>query len=280
MPKLAKDIARLQFSKALNGAQSFLGSLKYYHKFIKDFSVLAPVLNALSDDKYHDAEKEVLALLRVLNVFYTILTGQHVRVFMRYPTLNDEDGLAAIVAASITPRERLDAVTVQLVPLRASRTKAPPISLEMLGLAYEGHLLSFNGAAKLKSSPRSAGFVLWKLPGWDTVEARELFLEGVAVNEAEYHRLLAGLQSAADSGVSELVIVGDSRTVVQQAQTLIKCNTAGVQRLLAQYESTHFVKGELTEITQKEAWELAKTADLYVLGATGTLVYFSNPAKG
>lgn len=58
------------------------------------------------------------------------------------------------------------------------------------------------------------------------------------MNEAEYHGLLSGPQSAADRGISKLFIVGNSRIVIQQAQPLINCNTAGLQRLLAQHEST------------------------------------------
>lgn len=45
---------------------------------------------------------------------------------------HDGDGLAAILAASITPRDKLDLVASQLIPLQGTRVKAPPISLEML----------------------------------------------------------------------------------------------------------------------------------------------------
>jgi ribonuclease HI len=41
------------------------------------------------------------------------------------------------------------------------------------------------------------------------------------VNEAEYHGLIRGLWMAKESKLSELVVVGDSRIVIQQVQGLI-----------------------------------------------------------
>ncbi|GMF41720.1 unnamed protein product [Phytophthora fragariaefolia] len=51
VPKIAKGVQDLPFSKTLKGVQSFLESLNYYHKFIEDFPVVAAVLYELSDDQ-------------------------------------------------------------------------------------------------------------------------------------------------------------------------------------------------------------------------------------
>jgi hypothetical protein len=97
---------------------------------------------------YHDAEKEVLALSRVLTTFYTIVAGSPIVVYTRQTTLNwlltsrslsgrcllwatllspwslevrrvddDRTGLAQLLSASITPREKLDDLADQLVLL-------------------------------------------------------------------------------------------------------------------------------------------------------------------
>ncbi|KAL3668591.1 hypothetical protein V7S43_006673 [Phytophthora oleae] len=40
-----------------------------------------------------------------------------------------------------------------------------------------------------------------------------------------------------ERGIQELVVVGDSRIAIQQAQGLINCNQPNVQRRLAEFES-------------------------------------------
>jgi ribonuclease HI len=219
---------------------------------------------------YHPAEKEILALLRVLNVYYTLVAGQDLVVYTRFSSLKwiltsksvqgrllqwsallspwtmevrrvdrDEDGLSAILAASITPREKLDEVAAGLAPMKAMRVKPNLVSLEMLDAEYVGYVLSFDGAAKLKTSASSASFVLWELPGWHPVFAKSLYIEGITVNEAEYSGLLQGLAFTKawrpEDPIRKLVIVGDSRIVVQQCQGLIRCNQPHLALLLARY---------------------------------------------
>ncbi|OWY93875.1 hypothetical protein PHMEG_00036564, partial [Phytophthora megakarya] len=117
---------------------------------------------------------------------------------------NDEDGLAAILGAGITPRERLDEVAETLVPDKGSRIKTPPVSLEMLSSDHIGHLLSFDGAAKRDGSG-GAACILWNLPSWEIVAATGHFLEKATVNEAEYSGLVKGMQLALNAGIQELV---------------------------------------------------------------------------
>jgi len=107
----------------------------------------------------------------------------------------------------------------------------------MLEADYEGWLISFDGAAKLSDRRGSSGCILWKLPSWDVVEARGFHFDGITVNEAEYHGLIEGSKMAIARGITDLVIVGDSRIAIQQAQGLIQCLTPGLQLLLGEFEA-------------------------------------------
>ncbi|POM66894.1 Hypothetical protein PHPALM_17174 [Phytophthora palmivora] len=66
--------------------------------------------------------------------------------------------------------------------------------------------------------------------------AQGFILGNVTVNDAEYHGLLKGLTLAIERGVQDIVVVGDSRIAIQQAQGLINCNQPNLQRKLAEYE--------------------------------------------
>ncbi|KAE9034199.1 hypothetical protein PR001_g9836 [Phytophthora rubi] len=216
--------------------------------------------------RYHPAEKEVVALTRVLREFYTMLVGTKlIKVYTRHSVLKwifksrslegrceqwavrlapwpleihkiqrDEDGLAAIMGAGIPPpRGKLDQVAESLIPAKGQVVRAPPISLEMLEADYEGWLLSFDGAAKMSDRRGSAGCILWKLPSWDVVEARGFHFEGATVNEAEF---IEGTKMALAKGISEVVMVGDSRIAIQQAQGLIQCLNPRLQLLLNEFK--------------------------------------------
>ncbi|POM79506.1 Reverse transcriptase, partial [Phytophthora palmivora] len=123
--------------------------------------------------RYHIPEKEVLAVIRVLHVFKTLIevpSHSVLKWVIKSKTADghlvpwgvalsqydletrkvhrDEDGLAAILGASITPREHLDKIAESLIPTKG-RVKAPPvISIEMLEAECAGVVLGFDGAAK------------------------------------------------------------------------------------------------------------------------------------
>ncbi|KAE8997299.1 hypothetical protein PR001_g19623 [Phytophthora rubi] len=177
--------------------------------------------------RYHIAEKEVLAVIRVLQTFKTLVEGCPLIVYTRYSVLKwviksktadgrtvpwgvalshydldirkvqrDEDGLAAILGAGITPREHLDEIAENLIPAKG-RIRAPPVlSVEMLAADYSGVVLSFDGAAKTSTKQGSCGCILWQLPEWTILDARGYILNGVTVNDAEYYGLLKGLGMA------------------------------------------------------------------------------------
>ncbi|OWY93921.1 LOW QUALITY PROTEIN: hypothetical protein PHMEG_00036502 [Phytophthora megakarya] len=148
----------------------------------------------------------------------------------------DEDGLATIFGYGITPwpREHLDEVAETLIPAKGRLKVMPPVSLEMLEADYQGYVLSFDGAAKV-------------------VKAEGHILEGVTVNDAEYHGLILGLKLTMKYDVKELVAVGDSRIVVQQAQGLLNCNQPNLQRRLAEYEDLrkNFVSVKLIHVKRE-----------------------------
>ncbi|OWY91488.1 reverse transcriptase, partial [Phytophthora megakarya] len=175
--------------------------------------------------RYHIAEKEVIAILRALQVFRTILEGRRLIIYTRYSVLKwvlqsksadgryvpwgvtlshwdieiwkvqkDGDGLVAIMGVGITPREHLDEVVEKLIPLKGHVRKPPVVSVEMLGSDFQGVVLSFDGAAKLSTKKGSCGCVLWQLPGWKVLKAKGFLLENVTVNDAEYHGPFKGLE--------------------------------------------------------------------------------------
>ncbi|OWZ10031.1 LOW QUALITY PROTEIN: reverse transcriptase [Phytophthora megakarya] len=172
--------------------------------------------------KYHIAEKEVLAVMRVLHVFKNLIEGCPLIIYTRHSVLKwvinsktaedrlvpwgvalsqynleiqkvsrDEDGLAAIMGAGIIPWEHLDKVAEVLIPAKG-RVKPPPVvSVEMLSEEYSGVVLSFDGAAKTSTRKGSCGCILWQLPEWKVLDTRGYILDGVSVKE--YFRLLKGL---------------------------------------------------------------------------------------
>ncbi|GMF42042.1 unnamed protein product [Phytophthora fragariaefolia] len=221
-----------------------------------------------SEVRYHIAEKEVVAIMRVLEVFRTIVENCYIVVYTQYSVLSwlmksksadgrcvrwgltlshwdlevrkvrrDEDGLAAILGAGITPREHLDEVAETLIAAKG-RVKAPPVvSVEMLDDSYTGYVLSFDGAAKTSTRQGSCGCVVWELPDWRALSAHGFILEGVTVNDAEYHGLLKGMELTSERNVQDLVVAGASRIVIQQVQGLINSNQPNLQRRLAEYEA-------------------------------------------
>ncbi|OWY94412.1 LOW QUALITY PROTEIN: reverse transcriptase [Phytophthora megakarya] len=240
-----------------------------------------PVLKE-SELRYHIAEKEVLAILRTLETSdpwiipvvvytrYSVLKwllqsntadGRHLKWGLElsrwtleiHRTQKDENGLVAILGSGITPREHLDEVAETLIPAKGRLRVMPPVSLEMLEADYGGYVLSFDGAAKVSTRRGSCGCILWKLPGWQVVKAEGHILEGVTVNDAEYHGLILGLKLAMKYDVKELVAVGDSRIVVQHAQGLINCNQPNLQRRLAEYEDLrkNFVSVKLIHVKRE-----------------------------
>ncbi|GMF42835.1 unnamed protein product [Phytophthora fragariaefolia] len=116
--------------------------------------------------------------------------GLEVRTVQR-----DEDGLAAILGAGITPREHPDEVAETLIPGKG-RVKAPPaISVKILDDSYTGYVLSFDGTAKMSTRQGSCGCVVWELPGWRAPIAYGFILPNLQRQLAEYEALKVKFKS-------------------------------------------------------------------------------------
>ncbi|GMF19199.1 unnamed protein product [Phytophthora fragariaefolia] len=138
------------------------------------------------------------------------------------------------MGAGITPRAHLDEVAESLIPANGHVRKPPVLSVEMLDDTYQGIVLRFDAAAKTSTRLESCRCIQWQLPGWKVLEARGFILRDVSVNDAVYNGLLKGVQMALDRQVETLVVVGDSRIVIQQVQGLINCHH--LQKYLAECE--------------------------------------------
>ncbi|OWZ14025.1 LOW QUALITY PROTEIN: reverse transcriptase [Phytophthora megakarya] len=310
--KIVKGIEDLPFPSTYKRVQSFLGSVNYYNKFIEDLPVVAAVLDELDEERVRNLEaaKKSFEILKRTIVSTPLLRhSDKAKPFVTIPHANpwaacavlsqeheglihpvgftgrvlkeselryhiaekekDEDGLVAILERSgITSRKHLDKAAETLTPAKGRLNVMPPVSLEMLDANYEGYVLSFNGAAKVTTR-------VGDIVGAARMAGRHI-LEGVTANDAEYHGLILGLKLALQFDVKELVAVGDSRIVVQQAQRLINCNQPTMQRRLAEYEDLRKDFASVKLIRVKREFNQAAnylTSKTLVLGESWELNY-------
>ncbi|POM64927.1 Reverse transcriptase, partial [Phytophthora palmivora] len=113
-----------------------------HHGVIQPVRFTGRVLND-AELRYHIAEKEVLAVVRVLHVFKTLIEGCPLVVYTRHSVLK-----WVIKSKTADGHLHLDQIAEALIPAKG-RVKAPPvISIEMLEADYTVVVLSFDGAAK------------------------------------------------------------------------------------------------------------------------------------
>ncbi|GMF55606.1 unnamed protein product [Phytophthora fragariaefolia] len=221
---------------------------------------------------YHPAEKEVLALLQVLKVCYTLLTGKTLHVYTRFSTLEwvfqskslfgrsvhfavflsqwhlkikrvrERDiEFAKLLQSSITPFVPLDEAAAPLAPpSKGSATvrMAPHLLYTSISRDYDGYVMSFDGSPKTEKhgGHGSCSWILWKLPAWDIVIAASAHLPSTTVYIAEYSGMNNGVKSAIEYGVTNLIIVGDSRLAIQQSMGVIACRKESLQLKLSQHK--------------------------------------------
>ncbi|TYZ58309.1 hypothetical protein PybrP1_013176 [[Pythium] brassicae (nom. inval.)] len=130
----------------------------------------------------------------------------------------DEGCLAALLDAGITSREHIDEVAADLMPYRAGRNEQPFMTLEMIPAGYRGLVVEFDGSPKLKTNAGSASFFACELPAWVPIHAKCMALTDVTINESEYSGLLAELDWARCQGTTDLLVVEDSRLMIEQCQ--------------------------------------------------------------
>ncbi|KAJ0393890.1 hypothetical protein P43SY_007545 [Pythium insidiosum] len=85
-----------------------------------------------------------------------------------------------------------------------------------------------------------------KAADWTVAGARSWAFPDATVNEAEYRGANEAMRLAEAHGIRELIICGDSRSVIQQLKGEIVCRTVGLQVLHAE-ASTYLLKS-VTEI--------------------------------
>ncbi|OWZ05859.1 reverse transcriptase [Phytophthora megakarya] len=188
---------------------------------------------------YGITEKEVLAVLRILDLNYNALVGRPIHVLTRHSTLawlfrstalqgrlgqwaalllpwileitkcaKGEDEILGSLAASITPRSEVDKALISIAPKKEPRRKIQAPIL-IIGCDEDLYVISFDGSARAKRG----------------------YAEGLTVNEAEYHGLLLCLDRLEDLNPRRLVICGDSNLVIQQVRGEIDCKAPGLTLL-------------------------------------------------
>ena len=210
---------------------------------------------------YGLVEKEVLALLRILEICYTMLVSREVRVLTRYSTLawlvqssglngrlgrwaallsnwtlevkrctKGEDEILGTLAASITPREEVDDVLIAIAPQKKPKqlvTMPPPT----VGADECLLVVSFDGSARTKRKSGAYSAIVWKLPEWTILSAVSEYAADLTVNAAEYRGMLLGLDLLDGQTRGRVIICGDSNLVIRQMRGEMDCKAPGLQLL-------------------------------------------------
>ncbi|KAI9983647.1 hypothetical protein PInf_007713 [Phytophthora infestans] len=221
---------------------------------------------------YHPAEKEVVALLQLLKVCYTLLAGKTLHVYTRFSTLEwvfkskSLYGRAVSSAVMLSPydlkvkrvRERdvdfaqlLQASITSFIELADSlKHLAPPsnnsatvrmdpeLLYARIPADFAGCVQSFDGSAKTAKygGYGSCSWILWCLSNWDIEIAASAYLSSTTVNIAEYTGMNNGVLAAIDRGIADLIIVGNSRLAIQQSMGVIACKKEALQVELARHK--------------------------------------------
>ncbi|POM80706.1 LOW QUALITY PROTEIN: Reverse transcriptase [Phytophthora palmivora] len=213
---------------------------------------------------YGMVDKEVLALLRILDICYTQLATRSIKVLTRHSTLawllhssglqgrlgrwaallsswtleivkctNGEDEILGMIAASITPRKEVDSILISIAPRKQPRQviSMPPSAVEP---GERLLVVSFDGSARVKRSGGAYSGIVWRLPEWTVISAASKYKLDITVNKAEYHGLLLCLDLLSDMDRGRLIICGDSNLVIRQMKGEIECKAPGLTLLRQQ----------------------------------------------
>ncbi|POM76566.1 LOW QUALITY PROTEIN: Reverse transcriptase [Phytophthora palmivora] len=170
---------------------------------------------------YGMVDKEVLALLRILDICYTQLATRSIKIVK---CTKGEDEILGVIAASITPRKEVDSILVSIAPRKQLRQviSMPPPTVE------PGERLLLDESARVKRSGGAYSGIVWNLPEWTVISAASKYQLDLTVNEAEYHGLLLCLD------LLRLIICGDSNLVIRQMKGEIECKAPGLTLLRQQ----------------------------------------------
>ncbi|OWY95565.1 reverse transcriptase [Phytophthora megakarya] len=198
---------------------------------------------------YGIAEKEVLALLRFLNLNYNTLVGRLIRVLTRHSTLawlfrskalQGRLGRWAAVRSpwtlEITKKGEIQGALASCITPRSQKEPRRKIQAPIPTIRRDENLyvVRFGGSARVKRGGGAYIAILWKLPEWRVQKGRSGYAEGLTMNEAEYHGLLLCLDLMEDLDPRRLVICGDSNLVIRQVRGEIDCKAPGLTLLRQQ----------------------------------------------
>ncbi|POM62666.1 reverse transcriptase [Phytophthora palmivora] len=194
---------------------------------------------------YGMVDKEVLALLRILDVCYTQLVARSIIELGQWAALlsswtleivkgtKGKDEILGVIAASITPRKEVDSIMILIAPRKQPRQviSMPPPTVEP-----DERLLvvSFDGTARLKQSGGAYSGIEWSLPDWTVISAASRYQLDLTVNEAEYHGLFWCLEFLSEMDRGRLIICGDSNLVIKQMKGEIEYKAPGITLLRQQ----------------------------------------------
>ncbi|OWZ00592.1 reverse transcriptase, partial [Phytophthora megakarya] len=233
-PQAPKSLTDLPFPGLLRSMDSFLVSLNYYGRFIEGYAIYImdqndpiardhdtpePQLVGPLDERrtlktnelnYNVTETEVLALLRILDLYYNVLVGGKIRTLTRHFTLawlfkstglqgclgqwsallaswtleiteftKGEDEILGAIAASITPRAKVDDALTEIAP-----RKEPKRRIQAPIPTVDREEVRFDGSARVKRGGGAFSAIVWSLPAWEVVKARSDYPESLTVNEA------------------------------------------------------------------------------------------------
>ncbi|ETP24184.1 hypothetical protein F441_02781 [Phytophthora nicotianae CJ01A1] len=210
---------------------------------------------------YGMVEKEILALLRILDVCYSTLVTRPIKVLTRHSALawlmrstglqgrlgnwaallshwtleivkctRGEDEILGTIAASITPRESVDSTLSSIAPWKQLRQLIPAV-LPTVEQGKELLVVSFDGSARVKRGGGACSTIVWKLPEWIVIAAEPKYLPDLMVNEAEYQGLLLGFDLLSSLDWVRLIICGGSNLVIRQMRSEIECKASGLTTL-------------------------------------------------
>ena len=210
---------------------------------------------------YGRVKKKVLALLRILDIGYTMLAAREIKVLTRHSTLawllqtsglngrlgrwaallsnwtleikkceKGEDEILGTLAASINPRKEADEMLIAIAPRKQPKhTIRMPTSTVEKGESLL--VVNFDGFARTKRKGGACSAIVWKLPEWKIVNVAAEYATDLTVNEAKYRGLRLGFDLLADQARGRIIICGDSSLVIRQMRGEIDCKAPGLQLL-------------------------------------------------
>ncbi|OWY97885.1 reverse transcriptase, partial [Phytophthora megakarya] len=189
-------------------------SLMQAHDEIYHPVVFASRTLKVNELSYNVSEKEVLALLRIWDLYYNLLVGREIRVLTRH-------SMPAVQVGAITrsfrimvhPPGPVDSRDHEMHERRRRDTGGDRCQ-HHTEVKDRRHLNRYRpqGTQTPDSNddthPGWGGAfsaIVWSLPGWKVVKAKSCYLENLTVNDAEYNGLLLGLDMLADLDRKRLV---------------------------------------------------------------------------